>query len=190
MQEYSEQETLVKRSKDYIFSRQAYFLLAGMFVSALLIGIARYSHAVPAQYTLLMMLWSVGLLIQGLVIRSRQRARERETQDGIFTIALVASGINAFMWCAWTLATDALDATPWHLGVLLALISSIAAAVTIGKQMLYNHWEQTHAEKLLESVEETKRKRDAVFHLTDDGEFDDPLDEVDLALRRSADHEA
>jgi hypothetical protein len=52
---------------NFIFRTSTFFLHAGIFVGASLIGIARYIYDAPVGITALMTLWSVALLLHGVM---------------------------------------------------------------------------------------------------------------------------
>lgn len=164
-------------------------LHAGFFVAAVLLGIARYGHAVPVIATLLMTLWSIGFLLHGIAIYRTGSSVESPTlkpQDGIVKTIVSSSVISAVMWVMWTLATDARDASPWHLSIWLTLIAAAISTIIIGKRTRYNHWLKTYTPDTFD-VEDSKLKRydtsKLSLELDDDGEFPDNFDDTNSENR-------
>ncbi len=170
---------------EYISKTSTFFLHAGFFVGVTLIAIARYSRNVPAELTVLMAIWSVALLLHGLVTRWAESSSEtipHKAEDGILKTVFFSSLLNAVMWGMWTLATDGRDSTPWHLTMWLVLAAVMVFTLIIGKRMLYAHWMKEFQHDNPAQFEEMKTKRgDSLLEelqLVDDGELSNYLDDT------------
>ncbi len=177
---------LYEQMKKYGFTFQAGFLHVGFFIAAILVGIARYGRAFPAELTLLMSLWSIILFLHSFVayrVESSPENADRKPETDVFKAVLISSGINMSMWVMWTLATDGLDASPWHLTMWLVLVTLVISGVIVGKQALYNHWLKTHIHNNPDRFEELKRKRhdvpETLRRLETDGEFSYEFEDAD-----------
>lgn len=178
--------------KKYSFTVQASLLHAGFFIAAALIGIARYAYNFPTEMTLLMTLWSIILFLHTLIAyraesQTDDAAPKRET--GVFKTLVVSTAVNAVMWGMWTLATDGLDAAPWHMTILLALVTAVISGLQVGKQALYAHWLKTYMQDNPHLFAESKPKRgerqDVLNRLNVDGELlYEHDDEEERRLRR------
>ena len=181
----SNNETLWYRQLvKYFFQSTTFFIHASFFVAVILIGIARHGRSVPAEFTVLMTLWSVGFLLHGIMTYRTESPSESErpkSQDGVMKTILLSSAISAIMWVMWTLATDARDSTPWHLSIWLALLVVAILTIIAGKRTLYNHWLKTYSANN-SHYEKPKRKRydtsKLSLELDDDGELPNNFDDT------------
>jgi|GEM_PF-3133401 len=161
-----------------------FFLQVVFFLGAALIGIARYAYAAPIGLTVFMTIWSIVLLLHGIVTWRKASATETGQdggRDGILKTVFFASGLNAIMWVMWSLATDARNAAPFHMTVLLALIAGSVSALLIGKRMLYAHWQSQFLRDHPVYDQEMKAKRgehSLEDMLSEDGELTDHRDEA------------
>lgn len=168
---------------EYIFKTSTFFLHTTFFVGVTLIAIARYSRNVPAELTVLMAIWSVTLLLHGLVTRRSESSFEtipHKTEDPILKTIFFSTILNAMMWSMWTLATDGRDSTPWHLTMWLVLAAVTVSTLIVGKRMLYAHWLKEFLHDNPTPFEEMKSKRGENLlegiQLDDDGELSNYLD--------------
>lgn len=154
----------------------AFYAHAGVFILATLIGIARFSQSVPVTLTVLMTVWTIGLVLHGLLVRQAQQDSQQPS-DSIFRVVLWASGGNALLWSMWSLISDAGSASPWHVSVMLATLTVLICGAIFGQRALYARWERDHQMK---QTDQRKPKRDetrTMHHLTDDGEIAETVEE-------------
>jgi len=171
---------------DFILRASTYFLHAGIFVGASLVGIARYIHDVPVGITTWMTLWSVALLLHGwLTWRKQEKSANSDSPrsaTGVLRTVFVASALNTILWVMWGFATGAREAAPFHLTIFIALITVIVSGLILGRRLLYAHWLKEFQREYPLYFEETKAKRrendSEALHLGADGEQSSYVDDT------------
>jgi hypothetical protein len=187
----SELQTLWLQSLlDFMFKASTFFLHAGIFVGAALIGIARYIFDAPMGITTLMTIWSVALLFHGVLTWRKETSTSPDPhirKEGVLRTVFVAAALNAVMWVMWGLATDARSGTPFHLTVFITTITVLVSSLILGKRMLYAHWLKEFQRDHPMQFEDMKAKRDEnileTLQLDTDGEMRDYVDDSN-SLRR------
>lgn len=158
--------------------KSTFFMHIGLYLGLIAVGIARYGQFVPSGLTIIMTLLSVVLLFHGYLTQRAERRSDLES-DGIFQSAWYAVVVNAVMWVMWVIATEATVSTPWHLSMMIALITGGIIGIISVKRRLYAHWAQEH----LTMPHKAKLKRhESTFEelqLGDDGELP-PSDDVSV----------
>jgi hypothetical protein len=175
------------------FTARMFFSHFGLYFATVIIGIARYGHDVPSELTVLMAIWSIGLLLHGMKTRQSERGKASNVsslRNDTLNVAFISSLVSAASWVMWTLATDGADASPWHLSAMFTILTGLIIVGLFSKQALFEHWSRQYRPGP-EIIEESKRKRgdltEVSFRLSDDGEIDftDDRDTVPIGLEKT-----
>lgn len=169
----------------FLFRINFFLIHVGIYIAADLVGIARYSVYFPTRMILLMTLWSILLLVHGIMTYNTEKtdhSSQGKHRDGIYRTALILAGVNAVFSVMWALATDATSSAAFHIAIMLTFLGVAVSALIIAKRVLYKYWLDSLL-KYPERFEELKRKREyatsSPLHLSDDGELVDELTEID-----------